>query len=67
MAFPLIKGHIFGGGSGMLYSGTYDQNGNNVSARVHVERFAATTGMQRVRGANTFDLDLSGTVGSGSV
>src|SRR5450759_4226344 len=58
----LINGQLFGGDSGRLYTGTYSQNGNNVTARVHVERFSETPGMQSLTGTNTFDLDLSGTV-----
>lgn len=58
----LINGQIFGGDSGMVYTGNYNQNGNNITARVHVERFTATPAMQSVMGPNAFDLNLSGTV-----
>ena len=58
----LIKGQVFGGDSGMLYTGTYSQQGSAVTARVHVERFSATPAMHSVMGPNTFDLDLTGTL-----
>ena len=57
-----VNGQVFGGDSGMLYTGTYSQQGNTVTAHIHIERFAATPSMQSVMGPNTFDLDVTGTV-----
>jgi len=57
----LINGQVFGGDSGMVYTGTYSQQGDTVTARVHVKRFTATPGMQSVMGPDEFDLALTGT------
>src|SRR5580658_7553248 len=37
----LIGGRLFGGDSGFLYTGTYTEQGNALTARVHVKRYVA--------------------------
>ena len=56
----LIGGRLFGGDSGFLYTGTYTQQGNALTARVHVKQFV--TGAANVMGRNEFDLELTGTL-----
>ena len=58
----LVGGQIFGGDSAMLYTGTYQQNGNSLTALVHVKQHTATPGMQSVMGVNEFNLALTGTI-----
>ena len=56
----LIGGQAFGGDSGFLYTGTYTQQGNALTARVHVKQYVA--GIANVMGRNEFDLELAGTL-----
>jgi hypothetical protein len=56
----LIGGQLFGGDSGFLYTGTYTQHGNALTARVHVKQYVV--GGVNVMGRNEFDLELSGTM-----
>ena len=56
----LINGQLFGGDSGFLYTGTYDQQGNAFAAHVHVRQHVA--GVPNVMGRNQFDLELTGTL-----
>jgi hypothetical protein len=55
----LIAGQLFGGDSGFLYTGTYQQTGSSMTARVHVKRHAAGP---NVMGRSEFDLELTGTL-----
>lgn len=56
----LIGGQVFGGDSGFLYTGTYTQEGNTLTARVHVRQYVP--GVANVMGRNQFDLELTGTL-----
>lgn len=56
----LINGHLFGGDSGFLYTGTYTQQVNAFAAHVHVRQYVA--GVPNVMGRNQFDLELTGTL-----
>jgi hypothetical protein len=57
-AITLVAGSVFGGDSGFLYTGTYTQHGDTLSARVHVKQYVA--GVPNVMGRDEFDLELSG-------
>jgi T3SS negative regulator,GrlR len=59
-ALTLINGVLYGGDTSFLYRGTYTQQGNNITARVHVSRFAP--GLPNVMGRDNFDLELNGTL-----
>lgn len=61
----LIGGQLFGGDSGMLYTGTYTAQGNKFQAKVQVNRYANTTGIVSVMGMDRFSLDLNGTIEGG--
>jgi T3SS negative regulator,GrlR len=37
-AVTLIHGKVFGGDSGFMYSGTYNEQGNTMTAKIHVKR-----------------------------
>jgi hypothetical protein len=55
------KGRVFGGDSAYTYEGTYEMNGNSLTARIHVGNFLP--GMPNVMGVvGNFDLTLSGNV-----
>ena len=54
----LIGGHIFGGDSAFLYTGTYRAEGSNFTADVQVNKFAP--GMPSVMGQDRFSLALKG-------
>lgn len=56
----IIGGQLFGGDSGFLYTGNYQQTGNSMTGRVHVKQHAA--GTLNVMGRNEFDLELTGTL-----
>ncbi len=56
----LIGGRVFGGDSGFLYTGTYAQQGNALTARVHIKQY--NSGVPNVMGRNEFDLELNGTL-----
>ena len=55
-----IAGHIFGGDSAVMFTGTYDQQGDAVTSRIHVKQIAPN--LMNVMGRKDFDLDLSGTL-----
>ena len=56
----LMDGQIFGGDSGFLYTGTYNQQGSGFNAHVHVKQYAET-GRGNVMGyVARFDLVLRG-------
>ncbi|MGD1097307.1 MAG: GrlR family regulatory protein [Bryobacteraceae bacterium] len=56
----LIGGQVFGGDNGFVYTGTYTQDGNTMTAQVHVKQHAA--GIANVMGRSEFDLKLNGTL-----
>jgi len=56
----VVGGQLFGGDSSFLYTGTYQQNGNSITAHVHVKRFAP--GLPNVMGREEFDLELAATL-----
>ena len=55
-----IGGHVFGGDSAVMFTGTYDRQGDAVTVKLHVKQIAP--GLMNVMGRNEFDLDLSGTL-----
>ncbi len=55
-----IGGHIFGGDSAVMFTGTYDLQGDAVTMRMHVKQIAPD--LMNVMGRKEFDLDLSGTL-----
>lgn len=59
-AVTLVHGKVFGGDSGFMYSGTYEEQGNTLNAKIHVKR--SFPGTQSVMGQEKFDLELSGTL-----
>jgi len=61
----LIKGVVFGGDSGYLYTGTYTQQGNAMTAHVHVQAYV--NGIPNVMGRSSFDLEITGTEQGNSV
>jgi len=54
-----IAGHVLGGDSAVMFTGTYDLQGDTVTARLHVKQIAPN--LMNVMGRPEFDLDLSGT------
>jgi len=55
------KGHIFGGDSGSTYTGTYEENGKTLKARVRIHNYMP--GVVSVIGVEgDYDLDVIGTV-----
>jgi hypothetical protein len=55
------KGKVLGGDSGYTYIGTYEENGNNVKAKVTVSNFFP--GIPNVMGRQgNFDLEFAGVV-----
>lgn len=61
----LIRGEVFGGDSGFVYTGTYTNQGNTLNARVRVHRGAP--GVQSVMGRDQFDLELTGNMQGNSI
>ncbi len=55
-----IGGHVFGGDSAVMFTGTYDRQGDAVTVQLHVKQIAP--GLMNVMGRPEFDLDLSGTL-----
>jgi len=55
-----IGGHVFGGDSVAMFTGTYDQNGDAVTVRIHVKQIAQD--LMGVMGRKEYDLDLAGTL-----
>jgi hypothetical protein len=55
-----IGGHVLGGDSAVMFTGTYDRQGNAVTVKLHVKQIAP--GLMNTMGRNEFDLDLAGTV-----
>jgi hypothetical protein len=56
----LIGGQVFGGDSSFLYTGTYTDRDNVLTAKVHIQR--AAPGAPSVMGRDQFDLELTGTL-----
>ena len=55
------KGKIFGGDGGYTYTGTYEQNNNQIKARVSVQNFLP--GVANVMGRQgNFELEFAGAV-----
>jgi hypothetical protein len=61
----LIGGHIFGGDSAFLYTGTYTDQNSSLNAHVHVQR--AAPGAPSVMGRDQFDLELTGGLHSSQI
>jgi hypothetical protein len=60
------KGKILGGDSGYTYMGNYEENGNNVKAKVTVSNFVP--GVPNVMGRQgNFDLEFEGAVNGDSM
>ena len=55
-----IGGHVLGGDSAVMWTGTYDRQGDAVKVLLHVKQIAP--GLMNTMGKNEFDLDLAGTV-----
>lgn len=55
-----IGGHVFGGDSAVMWTGTYDRQGDAVTLKLHVKQIAP--GLMNTMGKNEFDLELAGTV-----
>jgi hypothetical protein len=53
-----IGGHVFGGDSAVMFTGTYDQQGDAVQVRLHVKQIDPQ--LMNVMGRKEFDLDLAG-------
>ena len=56
---------MFGGDSGYLYIGTYMQQGNALTARIHVSQYVP--GIANVMGRSNFDLELRGTLNGNTI
>jgi hypothetical protein len=54
-----IGGHVFGGDSVAMFTGTYDLQGDAVTVRLHVKQIAHE--LMGVMGRNEYDLELAGT------
>lgn len=54
----LIAGQVFGGDGAFLYTGTYTDAQNQLTANIRVSRYAQ--GAQSVMGRDNFDLTLTG-------
>ena len=55
-----IGGHIFGGDSAVMFTGTYDRQGDAVTSQLHVKQIDPQ--LMNVMGRNEFDLELAGTL-----
>ena len=53
-----IGGHVYGGNSAVMFTGTYDQRGDAVAVQLHVKQIAP--GSMTVMGRSEYDLDLAG-------
>jgi hypothetical protein len=51
-------GHIYGGDSAVMFTGTYTQLGDAITVRLHVKQMVP--GLMTVMGRNEYDLDLAG-------
>jgi hypothetical protein len=56
----LIGGQLFGGDTGFFFTGTYSQQGDTMTAHVHVKQHVP--GMANVMRRSEFDLKLNGTM-----
>jgi hypothetical protein len=60
------NGKVLGGDAGYTYQGTYEENNNNVTARIRVANFSP--GVPNVMGAvGDFDLEIRGAVAGNTV
>jgi T3SS negative regulator,GrlR len=55
-----LGGHIFGGDSAVMFTGTYQQQGLAVTQILHVKQIDPQ--LMNVMGRKEFDLELSGTL-----
>ena len=53
-------GHVYGGDSAAMFTGTYTQQGNAITVRLHVKQMVP--GLMTVMGRSEYDLDLAGTL-----
>jgi hypothetical protein len=51
-------GHVYGGDSAAMFTGTYTQQGDAIAVKLHVKQMVA--GLMTVMGRNEYDLDLAG-------
>jgi hypothetical protein len=51
-------GHVYGGDSAAMFTGTYTQQGDTIAVQLHVKQMVA--GLMTVMGRNEYDLDLAG-------
>jgi hypothetical protein len=54
-----LGGHVFGGDSVAMFTGTYDVKGSDVTVRLHVKQIDPQ--LMGVMGRKEYDLDLAGT------
>ena len=55
-----IGGHVLGGDSAVMFTGTYDRQGDAVTSQLHVKQIDPQ--LMNVMGRNEFDLELAGTL-----
>jgi hypothetical protein len=55
-----MGGHVLGGDSAVMFTGTYDRQGDAVTVKLHVKQIAP--GLMNTMGRNEFDLELAGKV-----
>ncbi len=55
-----IGGRVFGGDSAVMFTGTYERQGNAVTVELHVQQIAPE--LMNTMGRNEFDLSLVGVV-----
>ena len=56
----LMNGTVFGGDTSFLYQGTYSLEGQNLTAKVQVKRFAPA--LPSLMGKDEYSLELKGTI-----
>jgi hypothetical protein len=53
-----IGGHVYGGDSAVMFTGTYSQQSDAITVRLYVKQIAP--GLMTVMGRSEYDLDLAG-------
>ena len=53
-----MAGHVYGGNSTVMFTGTYTLQNNEVAMRLHVKQIVA--GLMTVMGPGEYDLELTG-------
>ncbi len=60
----LETGRVFGGDSAMIYVGSYTVDGENIKAKLHIQRYANVPGMVSITGIDDYHLEATGKIGS---